>query len=154
MHPLYRDKNKQFYGILEEATHGTTYEASIKHFHRAINGCGSYLAMIAQHTERDKWIIVLQYANYFINNRRWDGTTKTLLQSHIEQCLEFYVVWETLSHHINFWVPNELTRVQILLDSIYGCTDPKMCVRMAAVSNEALGMIDNFELAFAHLLPT
>ena len=28
-----------------------------------------------------------------------------------------------------------------------------MCSRVAAVSNEALGMIDNFELAVAHLLP-
>ena len=28
-----------------------------------------------------------------------------------------------------------------------------MCSRVAAVSNEALGMIDNFELAVAHHLP-
>ena len=43
--------------------------------------------------------------------------------------------------------------MQSLLDSIDGCTDTKMCARVAAVSNEALGMIDNFELAVAHLLP-
>ena len=42
--------------------------------------------------------------------------------------------------------------MKILLDSIDGCTNPKMCTRVAAVSNEALGMIDNFELAVAHLL--
>ena len=42
--------------------------------------------------------------------------------------------------------------MQSLLHSIYGFTDPKMSARVAAVSNEALSMIDNFELAVAHLL--
>ena len=43
--------------------------------------------------------------------------------------------------------------MQILLDSIDGCTYPKMCSRVAAVSNEALGIIYNFELAVANILP-
>ena len=55
--------------------------------------------------------------------------------------------------HITDQVPNERARVQILIDSIYGCTDRKIYARMTAVSNEALGMIENFELAVAHLLP-
>ena len=43
--------------------------------------------------------------------------------------------------------------MQSLLNSTYGCTNPKMYSRVAAVSNEALGMIDNFELAVAHIIP-
>ena len=52
--PLFRDDNKQFYGILEEAVRGTLYEATINPFQRLAYGCGSYLALIAQHSGRDK----------------------------------------------------------------------------------------------------
>ena len=31
-----------------------------------------------------------------------------------------------------------------------GCTDPKVCVRLAAVSNEALGMLNSFVLRTAN----
>ena len=34
-----------------------------------------------------------------------------------------------------------------------GWTDPKVCARLAAIYNEALGMINSFEDAVAHLLP-
>ena len=34
-----------------------------------------------------------------------------------------------------------------------GCTDPKVCARLAAISNEVLGMLNSFEDAVAHFLP-
>ena len=43
--------------------------------------------------------------------------------------------------------------MQSLLDSIKGCTDPNICARVTAVSNEANRMQADFELAVAHLLP-
>ena len=48
---------------------------------------------------------------------------------------------------------NPCTRGQSLLNSIEGCTDPNICARVAAVSNEANGMQADFELAVAHLIP-
>ena len=87
------DDNKQFYGLLEETTRSTTYKASIKPFYRASNGPGEYLAMIAQHVGREKWIIILRGAKYFINDRRCYWTTTTRLQSHIERFRESYVEW-------------------------------------------------------------
>ena len=62
-HPLFRDDNKQFYGILEEAVRGTVYKATIKPFQRLVDGRGSYLALITQHAGRDKWIAILRTAN-------------------------------------------------------------------------------------------
>ena len=50
-------------------------------------------------------------------------------------------------------MPNPCTQVQSLLDSIEGCTDPKICARVAEVPNEANGMLADFELSFARLLP-
>ena len=34
-----------------------------------------------------------------------------------------------------------------------GCNDPKVCARLAAISNEALGILNSFEVAVSHLLP-
>ena len=39
------------------------------------------------------------------------------------------------------------------MDSVEGCTDPKICERVAAISNEASGILDDFEKAVAQLLP-
>ena len=75
------------------------------------------------------------------------------MQAHIERCRESYVDWETASLHVPDQVTTERTRVQSLLDSMDGCTDPKGCARLAAISNEALGMLNIFEDAVTHLLP-
>ena len=83
-HPLFRDDNEQFYGILEEALRGTVYEATIKPFQRLANGRGSYLALIAQHAGRDKWIAILCIAKDYANSKKWDGTTTIMMQAHIE----------------------------------------------------------------------
>ena len=55
--------------------------------------------------------------------------------------------------HSTEQIPNPRTRVQSLLDSIEGCTDPKVCTRVAAISNETNNMLDDFEAAVAHLIP-
>ena len=69
-HPLFRDDNGQFYGMLEEAVRGTVYEATIKPFQRRADGRGSYLSLIAQHEGRDKWIAILRTAKEYVNNRK------------------------------------------------------------------------------------
>ena len=46
--------------------------------------------------------------------------------------------------HVTEQVPNPRRRVQSLLNSIEGCTNPKICARFAAVSNEANGMQADF----------
>ena len=74
------------------------------------------------------------------------------MQAQIKRCRESYVDWETASYHVPDQVPIKQTRVQSLLDSMDGCTDPKECARLAAISNEALGMLNSFEDAVAHLL--
>ena len=109
--------------------------------------------MISQHYGKYKWVKILRDAKTYFNEREWDGTTSYLLQSHVEKCREFYVDIENASEHITEQIPNARTRVQILLDSVEGCTDPKNCARVAAISNEASGILADFEKAVAHLLP-
>ena len=76
-----------------------------------------------------------------------------MMQAHIKRFREFYVDWETASLHVIDQVPIKRKRVQSILDSMDGSTDPKVCARLAAISNEALGMLNSFEDSVAHLLP-
>ena len=39
------------------------------------------------------------------------------------------------------------------MDLLGGCTNPKIFARVAAISNESIGMLDDFEKSVAHLLP-
>ena len=76
------------------------------------------------------------------------------MQVHIERCRKSYVDWETASLHVTDQVPIEQTIFQSLLKSMDGCTDTKVCARLVAISNEALGMLNSFEYAVTHLLPS
>ena len=117
------------------------------------DGRGSYFEFIAQHAVQDKWIAIMRTAKEYVNNRKWDGTTATTMQVNIDWCRKSYVDWETASLQVLDQVPIERTIVQSLLGSMDSCTDPKVCASLTAISNEALGMLNNFEDADAHLLP-
>ena len=121
--------------MLEVALRGTKFEASIKPFQRTGNGRGAYEALISKHAGKEKWIKILRDAKIYVNERKWDGTTSYLLQSHVDKCRECDVDIENASEHITEQIPNTRTRVQSLLDSVEGCTDPKICARVAAISN-------------------
>ena len=70
-----------------------------------------------------------------------------------EKCRECYVDIENASEQITEQTPNARTRVKSLLDSVEGCTDPNIFARVAAISNEASGMLADLEKAVAHILP-
>ena len=123
-HSLYRDDNKSLFGVLELALRGTTFEASIKPFRRTGNGRSAYEALISQHASKDKQIKILRDSKTYVNERKWDGTTSYSLQSNVEKCRQCYVDIENASEHITEQTPNAITRVQVLLDSVEGCTDP------------------------------
>ena len=132
-HPFYRDENKSFFVILEVSLCGTSYEASIKPFQKTGNGSGSYKSLIAQHAGKDKRVKILRGAKIYVNERKLDGTTSHLLQAHIEKCRECYLDIKNASEHVTKQVPNTRTRVQSLIYSIEGCTDPNICARVAEV---------------------
>ena len=75
------------------------------------------------------------------------------LESRIDKCCEDYSSIETAALHVTEQLPNEHTRVQSLLDSIDGCTDPKICSRIANINDDSNAMHDDWEAAVAYLLP-
>ena len=48
-HELFREDNAKVYYHLEEATHGTSYVASIKPFQQSKNGRGAWVALTNQY---------------------------------------------------------------------------------------------------------
>ena len=134
-HPLYRDDKKSFFTILEVPLRSTNYKASIKPFQRTNNGSGAYKALIAPHAGKYKWVKILPDAKTYVNERKWYVTTHYLPQSYIEKCRECYLDIENESEHVTEPVLNQRMRAQSLPNSIVGCTNPKICSRVAAVSN-------------------
>ena len=131
----------------------TNDEDSIKPYQMTGNGRGSYKTLIAQHAGKDKCVKILWDAKTYVNGRKCYGTTSYLLKAHIEKCRKLYVNIKNASEHVTEQVPNPRTRVQSLLNSIEGCIDLNICARVDAVSNEANGMLADFELAVFHFLP-
>ena len=126
-HTLFGDDNEQFYGILKETVHVTVYEATIKPFQRLADGRGSYLALIAQHAGRYKYIAILRTAKEYMNNRKWDRTTATTMQAHIERCRESYVDGNLVGHMQRHCFPVNITfaaPLDVRLHRGCGCSVP------------------------------
>ena len=61
---------------------------------------------------------------------------------------------EGLANNIDYQIPNERTKVQNLLDSVYDCQNPKFFSAVSAISDIGRGMSADFEKADVLLLPT
>ena len=122
---------------------GTTYDSSINYVKKKSDGRGAYLALIAQHAGKDKWIKILHVAKTYVNEAKWDGQTSQFLQSHIERIRECHVDIVHAALHIQEQIPDSRTRVQSLIDSIEGCTDLNVCAWVTAMSNETNNMLDD-----------
>ena len=91
LHPLYRNNNNTFYGILEEAVCGILYEAFIKPFQGTRGRRAEYLALMAHRAGEYKWVVILRYAKSYVSLRKCNVTTSHTFQSHIEQYSTAYV---------------------------------------------------------------
>ena len=106
-----------------------------------------------QHAGKDKRVVIIRDEKSYVIKRKWNVTKNNTLQSRIKRCCAAYFEIETTPQHVTEKIPNQHTQVQNFLDYIESCTDPKVCIFVAAVSNEINGMSDDFELVVAHLLP-
>ena len=71
---------------------------------------------------------------------------------HIDGHCNAHVALNGASHHINFQLPNDRSRVTNLLDSI-NCTDPVLLAAIAAVNTDDTCVRDDFELTAAYISP-
>lgn len=153
-HALFRDDNAEVYYEIEEATRGTTYAASIKPFQRTKNGRASWLAITNQYAGPDKWEAEIKKQEQLLHTRVWKGQSNFALEHFIAQHRNAFVSMQACAEHVQYQLPNEHSRVGLLLDAIQ-TSDAGLQAAMASVKTDAgaNGMRNNFEAAAAHLLP-
>lgn len=153
-HALYRDDNAAVYYLLEEATRGTSYAASIKPFQRTKDGRGAFLALVAQYAGEDKWRAMIKSSEELMHNRKWKGQSSYSLEKFVGQHRNAYVTLSQCQTHVQYQLPNENTRVTHLLDNIE-CHDPPLQAAMALVRNDTDvdGKMNDFEATASFILP-
>ena len=153
-HGLYRNDNAVVYYKLEEATRGTVYADSIKPFQRKKDGRGAFEALTKQYAGVDKWEAEIKKQSHLLHTRKWKGQSNFTLEKFVQQHRNAYVSMQACSQHVDYQLPNELTRVRYLLDALEN-DDAGLQAAMASVEQDSSvgGMRSDFELAAAHLLP-
>ena len=153
-HPSYKKDNAAVYQLLEQATRGTLYSASIAPYSRMKDGRATWLALTSQYTGEDKWQAELTKAAQFCQTAIWKGQSNFSLQSFITQHRNAFVTIKAAAQHISYQVPNERTRVVMLLDGIKN-SDPDLRAAMAIIRRDRTpdGLLFNFEEAASFLLP-
>jgi hypothetical protein len=153
-HPMFREDNAAVYYLLEEATRSTGYAASIKPFQRQKNGRAAWLAIVGQYAGDDKWRALIKASEEIIHTRRWKGASMFSLEKFIGQHRSAFVSLSQCAEHVPYQLPNELSRVTYLLDSIE-CMDPPLQAAMALVRNDSgpSGKMNDFEATASFILP-
>ena len=147
-HALFRNDNSDLYFLLEEATQGTQYAASIKPFQRHRDGNGAWNTLTSQHTGKDKWEAEIKKQEQLLHTHVWKGQSNFLLEHFISQHCNAYVSMSACAEHVQYQLPNECSRVGFLIDAIQ-CADAGLQATMASVKmdNGLNGLWNNFERA-------
>ena len=131
-HPNYTNDNDKVYGMLEEATRGTSYSPSIKPFQRNRDGRGAYLALVSQYAGQDKWNLEIEKCDDILHNQKWKGTGNFPLESFCAKHRNAMEQLRLAAAHVPYQLPTEFTRVGYLLDGIETC-DPRLQAALSTV---------------------
>ena len=153
-HALFHNNNSDLYFLLEEATRGTQYAASIKPFQRHRDGNGAWNALTSQYTGKDKWEAEIKKQEQLLHTHVWKGQSNFSLEHFISDHRNAYISMSACAEHVQYQLPNECSRVGFLIDAIQ-CADAGLQAAMASVKtdNGPNGLQNNFERAISHLLP-
>jgi hypothetical protein len=111
--------------------------------------------MISQYAGEDKWRALIKQAEDMIHNRKWKGQQSNYsLEKFIGQHRTAFVNMGQCATHVNYQLPNEISRVTYLLAGIE-CMHPPLQAAMALVRSdqEAEGKMNDFEATASFMLP-
>lgn len=152
-HALFKGDNALVYYYIEEATRSTVYAASIKPFQRTKNGRGAFAAMLSQYAGEDKWRALIKESEDLMHRQRWKGQQSNYsLEKFIGQHRAAFVNLTQCADHVNYQLPNEISRVTYLLDGLE-CMHPPLQASMALVRHDPVGKMNDFEATASFLLP-
>ena len=149
--PLFKTDNNSVYSLLDEATRGTIYAATIKPYARTKNGRAAWFAITNSHAGDDKWEAIEKEKTKFLINTKWNGRQYGL-DKFTNLHRSAYVALEEAALHVQFQLPNEHSRVGYLLENIVN-TDPDLRAALASIRADVNGMRSDFEKAVAFMLP-
>jgi hypothetical protein len=152
-HALFKDDNALVYYYIEEATRTTVYAASIKPFQRTKNGRGAFTAMLSQYAGEDKWRALIKDSEDMMHRQKWKGQQSNFsLEKFIGQHRASFVNLTQCADHVNYQLPNEISRVTYLLDGLESM-HPPLQASMALVRNDVNGKMNDFEATASFLMP-
>jgi hypothetical protein len=153
MHATFRIDNAEIYHDLEKATRSTPYAATIKPYQRTRDGRGAYLALKQQYAGRDKFMAEIRAQEDMINKREWTGQGNFTLERFIAQHRNAFTSMQECARHVDFQLPNDLTRVDHLLRAIK-CNDFALNTAKAIIEKDygPGGMMHDFEQAASYLV--
>ena len=102
----FQNNNGTFFGYLEEATRGTTFESSIKTYEHTRNGRAAWLALNMQHAGDITWKEQLKTASAYVSGTKWDGSTNITPERHISNIYQGYINLEGATDNIYYELPN------------------------------------------------
>ena len=153
-HPNYCNNNDKVYSKMEEATHSTSYAASIKPLQRQRNGQAAYLAIIRQYAGANKWTLEISKYDSLLHNNKWKGTGNYTLERFCASHRNAMEQLRLASNHVPYQLPEEHTRVGYILDAIE-TTDSRLQAALSSVraDTDEGGKRSNFETTVAFITP-
>ena len=106
-HALFCNDNSDLYFLMEEATQGSQYAASIKPYQRTKDGNGAWKALTSQYAGKDKWEAEIKKQEQLLHTHVWKGQSNFLLKHFISQHCNAYVSMSACAEHIQYQLPNE-----------------------------------------------
>ena len=140
------------FDALETALRSSSLMPTISPHRKGRQGKVAFFAVVSQHAGRDVWEAMIENAEDFLKNRKWNGTTNVTLMRHMGKHRDSYIKLVEASEHVPHECPNERTRVTYLLASIT-CKDPEVLAAVAAIRQDEADKRSDFENAVAYLAP-
>ena len=152
----YTSDNALVFTAIQKAVMGTQYSGSVEPFNKNKDGRGAFEALKRQHAGEAVWKLHLKKAEQVLHNSKWKGQTSSYtLEKFAANHRDAFLQLQKCSEHLQYQLPNENTRVTYWLDGIE-CSDSSLSAVMSLLrkDNGPGGMMNDFELAVAYLLPS
>ena len=131
-------------------------DPTIQLYKRRKDGMKAWIALNEQHAGTNKWLTELTKEENLLKQRIYTGKAQSRysLKMHCDSHRHSNLRMKSASEHVSYQLPNQLTRVCHLLDTIK-CTNLLLMARIANIQcdQDPKGKLHNFEKAVAFLLP-
>ena len=93
------------------------------------------MALTSQYAGKDKWEPQIKKQEQLLHTCIWKGQSNFLLEHFISQHRNAYVSMSACAEHVQYQLPNEHSRVGLLIDAIQ-CADARLQATMASIKTD------------------